>query len=50
MHNTHFIAHCMEQRRSEHAYRNRHAWKRPGEPKHESPIRRAMAAVASLRF
>jgi hypothetical protein len=33
----------MAQREREHAYRDRHAWKRPPEPKPESLIRRARA-------
>jgi len=49
MHNPHFMANGTEQRRREHAHRNRHAWKRPLQPKRESLIRRAMAAAADLR-
>jgi hypothetical protein len=45
VHNPRFMISNMEQHRREDADRNRHAWKRPPEPKAEGPIRRAMAAL-----
>jgi hypothetical protein len=46
MHNSRFMIHVvMDARERDAAHRNRHAWKRPPEPKPQRPIRRVTAAL-----
>ncbi len=45
MHNPHFMVSNMDHHMREHAYRDRHVWKRPLAPKPKHWLRRAMAAL-----
>jgi hypothetical protein len=48
MHNPQLLVSRMVAREHEHARLNRHAWKRPPEPKPQPLVRRAIAAARRL--